>query len=56
MNNAGQLHWPDADGMFPSGNRGWAYAGYNADHADADAVDGETGRWSRASSSSKAAI
>lgn len=33
--NAGQLHWPDVDGMFPSGNRGWAYAGYNADHAGA---------------------
>ncbi|RIK37697.1 MAG: hypothetical protein DCC55_23470, partial [Chloroflexi bacterium] len=36
MNNAGQLHWPDIDGIFPSGNRGWAYAGYNADHADAN--------------------
>ena len=35
--NAGQLHWPDVDGMFPSANRGWAYAGYNADHADANA-------------------
>lgn len=34
--NAGQLHWPDVEGMFPSGNRGWAYAGYNADHADAN--------------------
>ncbi|MGH9153744.1 MAG: SpvB/TcaC N-terminal domain-containing protein [Acidimicrobiales bacterium] len=30
----GQLHWPDVDGVFPSGNRGWAFAGYNADHAD----------------------
>jgi RHS repeat-associated protein len=37
--NAGQLHWPDVDGMFPSANRGWAYAGYNADHAGA-AADG----------------
>ena len=36
VTNAGQLHWPDDDGMFPSGNRGWAYAGYNADHADAN--------------------
>lgn len=32
--NNGQLHWPDIDGIFPSGNRGWAFAGYNADHAD----------------------
>jgi RHS repeat-associated protein len=36
VNNAGQLHWPDVDGLFPSANRGWAYAGYNADHADAN--------------------
>jgi RHS repeat-associated protein len=33
--HAGQLHWPDVDGLFPSANRGWAFAGYNADHADA---------------------
>lgn len=32
----GQLHWPDIDGIFPSANRGWAFAGYNADHADAN--------------------
>lgn len=37
--DAGQLHWPDQDGIFPSGNRGWAYAGYNADHADANGAD-----------------
>lgn len=36
VDDAGQLHWPDADGMFPSANRGWATAGYNADHAGAD--------------------
>ncbi len=36
VTDAGQLHWPDADGMFPSANRGWAYAGYNADHANAN--------------------
>ena len=35
-NDTGQLHWPDVDGMFPSGNRGWSYAGYNADHGGAD--------------------
>ena len=34
--DAGQLHWPDAEAMFASANRGWATAGYNADHADAN--------------------
>ena len=26
-----QANWPDVDGVFPSGNRGWGLAGYNAD-------------------------
>lgn len=36
VHNAGQLHWPYADGVFASANRGWAYAGYNADHSASD--------------------
>ncbi len=28
-----QANWPDTDGVFPSGNRGWGIAGYNADSA-----------------------
>lgn len=32
VSDVGQLHWPDVDGVFPSGNRGWAIAGYNADY------------------------
>ncbi len=26
-----QANWPDVDGVFPSGYRGWGLAGYNAD-------------------------
>lgn len=30
-----QLHRPAVQGIFPSENRGWGVAGYNADHPDA---------------------
>lgn len=36
VTDAGQLHWPDVEGIFASANRGWASAGYNADHANAN--------------------
>jgi hypothetical protein len=52
VNNAGQLHWPDADGMFPSANRGWAYAGYTPITLPPIAITPPV-RWSRASSSSQ---
>ena len=33
------LNWPDVDGVFPSANRGWGYAGYNADGEGATGGD-----------------
>ncbi len=33
------LSWPDVDGVFPSANRGWGLAGYNADGKGAKGGD-----------------